>query len=145
MASLRKKPNSRYWIACFTDGDGVQLYHATVRKFLTDWLAGKQLEMSPGSHKRYQTAVDKLPAFMGDRAERDIAALRDKTATELSPATANTDQKILRVAFRQVVVDGMRLDNPASAVSTLDDRREPGAPARRPFDEAELRTLLAVA
>jgi integrase len=39
----------------------------------------------------------------------------------------------------------MRLDNPASAVSTLDDRREPDAPARRPFDEAELRTLLSVA
>lgn len=34
---------------------------------------------------------------------------------------------------------------PGSAVSTLDDRREPDAPARRPFDEAELRTLLSVA
>lgn len=201
MASLRKKPNSRYWIACFTDGDGIQrqrstqtsdrttaqsmaqkfeasyamklteaqarkvvsdiyeglhgeqLYHATTKKFLNDWLAGKQVEMSTGSYKRYKNAVDKLLAFLGERAERDIAyvhkrdiaALRDKTATELSPATANTDLKILRVAFRQAVVDGMRLDNPASAVSTLDDRREPDAPARRPFDEAELRTLLSVA
>lgn len=109
--------------------------------------------MSPGSYKRYKSAVDKLLAFLGERADRDIAyvhkrdiaALRDKTATELSPATANTDLKILRVAFRQAVVDGMRLDNPASAVSTLDDRRAPGAPSRRPFDEAELRTLLSVA
>lgn len=50
-----------------------------------------------------------------------------------------------RVAFRQAVVDGMQLDTPASAVSTLDDRRELDAPARRPFDEAELRTLLSVA
>ncbi|HEX2899472.1 MAG TPA: tyrosine-type recombinase/integrase [Bacteroidia bacterium] len=201
MASLRKKPNSRYWVACFTDGDGQQrqrstqttdrttamsmagkfeaayamkltesqarkvvsdiyeelhgdqLYHATARKFLTDWLAGKQLEMSPGSHKRYQNAVDKLLAFLGERAERDIAyvhkrdfiALRDKTAKELSPSTANTDLKILRVAFRQAVVDGMRLDNPASAVRTLDDRKEPGALERRPFEEKELRTLLGVA
>jgi len=201
MASLRKKPNSRYWIACFTDGDGVQrqrstqtpdrttalgmarrfeaayamkltesqarkvvsdiyeelhgeqLYHATARKFLTDWLAGKQVEMSPGSHKRYKNAVDKLLNFLAERADRDIAyvhkrdiaALRDKTAADLSPSTANTDLKILRVAFRQAVVDGMRLDNPAGAVRTLDDRREPDAPERRPFEEKELRKLISVA
>ncbi len=42
-------------------------------------------------------------------------------------------------------MDGMQLDTPAAAVSTLDDRRKPDAPARRPFDEAELRTLLSVA
>ena len=29
MASLRKKPNSRYWIACFTDGDGIQRQRST--------------------------------------------------------------------------------------------------------------------
>jgi integrase len=201
MASLRKKPNSRYWIACFTDGDGIQrqrstqatdrttaqgmaqkyeaayamklteaqarkvvsdiyeglhgekLYHATTRKFLTDWLDTKKVEMSNGSYKRYKNAVDKLLEFLGERAERDIAyvhkrdisALRDKTASGLSASTANTDLKILRVAFRQAVVDGMRLDNPAGAVSTLDDRREPDAKERRPFDEPELRKLLAVA
>ena len=201
MASLRKKPNSRFWIACFTDGDGIQrqrstqatdrttahgiaqkfegayamklteaqarkvvsdiyeglhgeqLYHSTARKFLTDWLAGKQVEMSPGSYKRYKNAVDKLLDFLAERSDRDIAyvhkrdiaALRDKTAAALSPSTANTDLKILRVAFRQAVVDGMRLDNPAGAVSTLNDRREPDAPERRPFDETELRTLIGVA
>jgi len=131
---------------------GEQLYHATVRKFLTDWMTNKKSETSPGTHKRYRNAVDKLLAFLGERADRDIAyvhkrdlaALRDKTAAGLSVSTANTDLKILRVAFHQAVTDGLRLDNPASAVSTL-DRREPDAPARRPFDEAELRTLLSVA
>ncbi|HVU18303.1 MAG TPA: tyrosine-type recombinase/integrase [Candidatus Didemnitutus sp.] len=132
---------------------GEQLYHSTVRKFLTDWMTGKQPEMSAGSHKRYQNAVDKLLAFLGERADRDIAyvhkrdltALRDKTAADLSPSTANTDLKILRTAFRQAVVDGMRLDNPAAAVRTLDDRKEPGATERRPFEEKELRKLLVVA
>lgn len=129
---------------------GEQLYHATVRKFFADWLGGKQAEMSPGSHKRYKTAVDKLLGFLGERADRDIAyihkrdisALRDKTATDLSPATANTDLKILRTAFRQAVVDGLRLDNPASAVAILDERREAGATGRRPFEESELKKLL---
>lgn len=131
---------------------GEQLYHATARKFLADWLVSKKPEMSPGSHKRYQNAVDKLVGFLGDRADRDIAyvhkrditALRDKTAVDLSASTANTDLKILRVAFRQAVIDGMRLDNPAAAVRTLDDRRDPDATERRPFTEAELRKLMPV-
>lgn len=132
---------------------GEQLYHATTRAFLTDWIASKKNETSIGTHKRYQNAIDKLIDFLGDRAERDIAyvhkrditALRDKTASDLSVSTANTDLKILRVAFRQAVVDGLRLDNPASAVRTLEERKDTSAPERRPFTQAELKKLLAVA
>jgi integrase len=132
---------------------GEQLYHATVRKFLTDWMTNKKAETSPGTHKRYQNAVDKLLAFLGDRADRDIAyvhkrdlaALRDKTAAELSVSTANTDLKILRVAFHQAVIDGLRLDNPGAAVRTLEERKASDAPERRPFTEKELKTLFAVA
>jgi len=132
---------------------GEQLYHATVRKFLTDWMTNKKIETSPGTHKRYQNAVDKLLIFLGDRADRDIAyvhkrdlaALRDKTAAELSVSTANTDLKILRVAFHQAVIDGLRLDNPGAAVRTLEERKSSDAPERRPFTEKELKTLFAVA
>ena len=132
---------------------GEQLYHATVRKFLTDWMTNKKSETSPGTHKRYQNAVDKLLAFLGDRADRDIAyvhkrdlaALRDKTAAELSVSTANTDLKILRVAFHQAVIDGLRLDNPGAGVRTLEERKSSDAPERRPFTEKELKTLFAVA
>ena len=132
---------------------GEQLYHATTKKFFADWMANKKHETSPGTHKRYQNAVDKLIEFLGPRADRDIAyvhkrdltELRDKTAADLSPSTANTDLKILRVGFRQAVMDGIRLDNPASAVKTLDDRKAADATERRPFMEAELKKLLAVA
>lgn len=132
---------------------GEQLYHATVRKFLTDWMANKKNETSPGTHKRYQNAVDKFLEFLGDRADRDIAyvhkrdlaALRDKTAAELSVSTANTDLKILRVAFHQAVIDGLRLDNPGAAVRTLEERKSSDAPKRRPFTEEELKALFAVA
>lgn len=132
---------------------GERLFHATVRKFLTDWMANKKSETSPGTQKRYQNAVDKLLEFLGDRADRDIAyihkrdlaALRDKTASELSVSTANTDLRILRVAFHQAVTDGLRLDNPGAAVRTLEERKSPDAPERRPFTEKELKTLLAVA
>jgi hypothetical protein len=48
--------------------------------------------------------------------KRDLTELRDKTAAALSASTANTDLKILRTAFRQAVVDRLRLDNPAGAV-----------------------------
>jgi len=132
---------------------GEQLYHATSRKFFADWIAGKKSELSPGSFKRYENAVDKLIEFLGERADRDIAyvhkrdlaELRDKTATGLSASTANTDLKILRTAFRQAVVDGLRLDNPAAAVRTLEDRKKADATERRPFTERELKKLLSVA
>ncbi|OIQ81460.1 tyrosine recombinase XerD [mine drainage metagenome] len=132
---------------------GEQLYHATTRTFLTDWIAGKKNETSTGTHKRYQNAVDKLITYLGDRADKDIAYvhkrdltdLRDKTATDLSVSTANTDLKILRVAFRQAVIDGLRLDNPASAVRTLEERKDTNAAERRPFTQDELKKLLSVA
>ncbi len=97
--------------------------------------------------------MDKLLEFLAERSDRDIAyvhkrdltELRDKTATELSASTANTDLKILRTAFRQAVVDGLRLDNPAAAVRTLEDRKDANAPERRPFTEKELKKLLSVA
>jgi integrase len=130
---------------------GEQLYHASVRKFFSDWLANKKAELQPGAYKRYENAVDKLLAFLAERADRDIAyvhkrditALRDRTASKLSASTANTDLKILRSAFRQAVSDGLRLDNPATAVSELADRKAPDDPERRPFTEAELKKLLA--
>lgn len=97
--------------------------------------------------------MDKLIEFLGERADkdiayihkRDVAALRDKTAEELSVSTANTDLKILRVAFRQAVIDGLRLDNPGAAVRTLEERRDAQTSERRPFNEGELKALLAVA
>jgi hypothetical protein len=180
MASIRKKHNSKFYIACFTDSSGVQrqcstkltnrgkaqqlaekyelayaiklteaqarkvisgvyeelhgedLYHSTVRKFLNDWISNKTLETSSGTIKRYQNAVDKILDHLADRADRDIAyvhkrdlaALRDKTASELTTSTANTDLKILRVAFRQAVAEGLRLDNPAASVNLLKARRD---------------------
>ncbi len=201
MASIRKKPNSCFWYACYTDADGTQrqrstatmdrtaalamaqkfeasylmklteaqarkvvsdiyeqihgeqLYHCTTKKFFTDWLASKKNELSNGSFHRYENAVKKLIEFLGERADRDIAyvhkrdlaELRDKTAAALTVSTANTDLKILRTAFRQAVADGLRLDNPGSSVRTLDDRKDASAAERRPFTEAELKSLLLVA
>ncbi len=200
MASLRRKTNTRYWIACYTDASGVQrqsstkelsrpkamkiaerfeaayqqkmteaqarkviadiyetvrgekLHHATTRTFLTGWLASKEHEIANGSRKRYTNAVDKLIGFLGPRADTDIAyvekkdilALRDQTAEALTASTANTDIKILRIAFTQAVNDGLRLDNPAKAIKALKIRKEPGEPSRRPFTEDELKKLHAV-
>src|ERR1051325_7342428 len=46
---------------------GEQLYHATARKFFTDWSDGKKSERSSGSHKRYQNAVDNPPEGLAER------------------------------------------------------------------------------
>lgn len=201
MASIWKHPESRYWVACYTDDSGRQrkrstkltdrtkalqmaqrfeaayrsklteaqarkvisdifqdvrgetLHHASARAFMTSWLESRRQEIEKGSFKRYENAVTKLLDFLGERADRDIAYvtkrdladLRDKTAKELSPSTANTDLKVLRIAFKQAVADGLRLDNPGTSVSVLDDRKEIDAPERRPFTMDEIKKLLAVA
>lgn len=71
--------------------------------------------------------------------------MRDKTAAELSPSTANTDLKILRIAFAQAVSDGLRIDHPGKAVKILKIRKEADAPERRPFTSDEIKRVLAVA
>jgi integrase len=137
----------------YAEVHGQALYQSTTRQFMADWLKNKRVETTNGTHSRYTNAVDKLLAFLGDRADKDIAyvhkrdlgALRDKTATELSPSTANTDLKILRVAFRQSVADGLRLDNPAAAIKALKERRGEDETERRPFTVVELKKLLKVA
>ena len=200
MASLRRKPNSKFWIACYTDGNGAQrqvstkelsrvkaqkiaekfeatyrlqlteaqarkviadiyeeirgekLIHAPARDFLANWLESKKAETAVGSHKRYANAVDKLLKFLGPRADQNVAyvdrkdfvALRDKTADELTESTANTDLKILRIAFAQAVKDGFRVDNPAAAVKKLKLRNQAGDAERRPFTKDELKKLFAI-
>lgn len=201
MASVWKHPESKFWVACYTDEAGRQrkrstkltdrakallmaqrfesayrtklteaqarkiisdifhdvrgetLNHASVRAFMTSWLEGRRGEIEKGSFKRYESAVTKLLDFLGERADRDIAYvtkrdladLRDKTAKELSPSTANTDLKVLRIAFKQAVADGLRLDNPGTAVGISNDRKEVDAPERRPFTVDEVKKLLGVA
>lgn len=201
MASLRRKPNSRYWVACFTDSNGVQrqrstketnrskaqriaeqfesayrtklteaqarkvlsniyeevrgetLFHSTVRTFLSGWLESKRAETAAGTHKRYANAVDKLIRHLGARADQDIAyvekrdftELRDRTARDLSPSTANTDLKILRIAMGQSVAAGLRLDNPAKSIKAAKAAKTAGSVKRRPFTTAELTKLLSVA
>ncbi len=131
---------------------GDKLIHSSAKNFLNNWLEGRKAEIVKNSYKRYENAVKKLLTYLGDRSEADIAyvtktdlaSFRDLTAKTLTVSTANTDLKILRIAFKQAVVDGLRIDNPATAVSTLEDRHDPDESERRPFTEPELKQLFAV-
>ncbi|MGA2691417.1 MAG: tyrosine-type recombinase/integrase [Opitutaceae bacterium] len=196
MASVRRRPHTKYFTACYTDVNGQQrqcatkecsratalaiaiklesayrkkmteaqarkilseiyeevrgetLFHSTLSEFLTSWLRNKKVEMSSGGYKRYKNSVDKLIAYLGTKANEDIAyvtkgdiqAFRDEVAEKHSAATSNTELKILHIAFQQAVGDGLRLDNPTAGIKKF---RVTSANNRRPFTFEEIQRLLA--
>lgn len=199
MASIRRKPGSKFWYACYTDLAGKQrqrstketnrkkaLYLAdgferayrmsqteqqarqvlagiyaeihgedlltvTARKFFSDWIKSRELEVEKSSLARYTTVVSQFLQSLGERADRDISLLtarevtgfRNDLASRLSVATANTGVKILRSALKQAQRDGLINVNPADQVGSLKQVAE--KVKRRPLTIEELKKVLDVA
>ena len=135
----------------YRDHYGEDLPLATVRVYLTRWLAARKPELARATYLRYEKTVEKFLHYLGDDADHqleeitkaDIAAFRDAQANKTSRSNANVDLKVLKVAFRAARVDGYLLQDPAEGVKTF--RVATGHDYRRPFTVDELRGLLAVA
>jgi integrase len=128
---------------------GEELRLESIRVFLKNWLARKSGETKRGTFSRYDTAVTKFIEYLGPRADRelefihsrDILTFRDQIAKHLSANSANTDLKILRIAFGQAWKDGLLTVNPAAQIDLLKVRSE-DLVERRPFTIEELEKLL---
>lgn len=129
---------------------GEDLPVATARAYLAKWLAARKTELARATYLRYKKTVEKFIAFLETDADCDlgeitkarIAAFRDAHAAKTSPANANIDLKVLKVAFRAARLDGYLWQDPAEAVKTL---RTGARDYRRPLSISELRSILAVA
>jgi len=129
---------------------GEDLPAATVRAYLAKWLAARKPELARATYLRYEKTIEKFIAFLDPDADRDlgeitkarIAAFRDAHAAKTSPANANIDLKVLKVAFRAARLDGYLWQDPAEGVKT---QRTGARDYRRPFSLSELRSILAVA
>lgn len=197
MASLTRKPGTRFWIACFTDDTGRQrqrstkltsrneamklalewesayrkgiseqqvhrvlsdvraeLYGEPLRRmstadFMAGWLAKKEKENAPGTHKRYADAIRRFLGHQGERAklplssvtQSEVALWREHLAAELSPGSVNLYLKILRSALTTACKTGLVSENPAALIGRVRTEVE----TRRPFTGEELRKLLGVA
>jgi len=77
MASLRKKPNSKFWIACFTDDNGVQRQRSTGT---TERLAAIKVAIKYEDTHRKQMTEDQVRRTMNDLCE-EINGRRLNTST----------------------------------------------------------------
>lgn len=196
MASIRKLPNSRFWIACFTDANGKQrqrstketdrtkannrandfesayrkiqteaqarrvladiseeilgkqLSSPTISGYFSQWIVRKGYETDPATSSRYGQIANRFTSFLGDRSKRDLGTIstndiesfRDHIASTISPGSANTHVKILRIAFQEAWEKNIASDNPAKKVKKL--KVEASEEQRRAFTLDEMDKLL---
>ena len=134
----------------FSIANKTTLETSSIRAYLESWLKRKQIENTEATADRYSAIVSHFLAYIGPKAEQDIAhltsreisAARDHLAQKLTPSSANLMVKTLRTALNQAHRDGFVDINEASRVNLL-KRLKKGN--RRPFTMAEIKKLLEVA
>ena len=121
--------------------------NASIRDWCKRWLETKLLEAAPRTHERYELSIRRFLNFIKAKADKDITTLRpddvlrfrDKTAGELSSASANMDLKVVRACLNAAQRQDLINSNVASKVATIRDRSEI---QRRAFSLAEVKTVL---
>jgi integrase len=123
---------------------------ASARKFLSDWLEGKEVTKSKGTTVRYRHTIDSFITFLGKRAESNIANIRPSDVSTFrdlqvkegkSNGTANMVVKTLRIPFNVARRQGLILSNPAEAVDLLSAERQ----ERNVFSRDQIAELLKAA
>jgi integrase len=135
----------------------------TVKAFAKTWIETAKADAKAGllakdTPDSYAPAINRFVAFLGDRADADIAtvskadvaAWRGSLANVISSGTARKYVKILRSMFSDAEADGLTLANPAAAGRRSRRERKAEQAARttsprRAFTADELRRVLAVA
>lgn len=130
---------------------GEDMATLSLRNHIEGWLAAKKPETAPATYAFYKGATDKFLAFMGERADADIAGVtrqdvvnfRNRLAGKLASGTVNHHVKALRMLFKAAERDALLMENPCAHVETV--KKEAGRAERRPFTLDELQAVLAVA
>lgn len=134
----------------FSAANREHLPSRSVRDWCTAWLQAKRLESAPTTIARYEGIIHRFTAYLGRKAERDVASLtvsdiggfRDALARDLSRNSANLAVKTLRVCLGSAFKQGLVTSNPASKVDKLKAR---GESQRRPFTLGEIVRVLKAA
>jgi len=106
-----------------TSGEQVAFY--TAEGWLRDWLRGKEVSKSLGTHTKYAHTVESFITHLGKRAGLNIAAISTKDvagyrdaeiASGKHPNTVRYLVKQLRIPFNAARRQGIITHNPAEAV-----------------------------
>jgi integrase len=155
LAAKRKKNAAHVrsvFAAIYRDAYGAEMPTTTLRQYSTRWLEEKHAESSLATHRAYQTTVSDFLAFLGRKADMDIAAIsrtdivawRSSLSARLHSTTVNRHIKILRMLFKAAQRDELVAQNPVGSVSGVAAKAD-DASGRRPFSLDEIRALLEVA
>ena len=137
-----------------TSGDTLPFY--TAEGWLRDWLRGKQISKSPGTHVKYSHTVETFIEGLGGRAKlniaaitpRDVASFRDaQIASGKHPNTVRYLVKQLRIPFNAARRQGIITHNPAESVELPGKaKNEDGVEATRDvFTPKQVKALMKAA
>lgn len=137
-----------------TTGESVQFY--TAEAWLRDWLRGKEVSKSAGTHTKYSNTVEGFIGHLGKRAKLNVAAITPKDVAgyrdaQISsgkhPNTVHYLVKQLRIPFNAARRQGIITHNPAESVELPGKiKTEDGADVSRDvFTPEQIRALLTAA
>jgi integrase len=130
---------------------GEGLAAATVRGWLTEWLALKEGTAADQTLERYRQAAKHFLAFLGQQADdpleaitqKDIIAFRNHLRGQgKAVPTINLMLSIVAIPFRQAAAQGVITRSPLAAIPRLIER---GVRRRQPFTVEDVRKLLTAA
>ena len=134
-----------------THGEGLD--SRSTRQHFTDYVAGLEARgTKPGTLKRYRPIFDGFLAHLGDAranarlasvSTQEVQSFRDAELREgKTPGTADFALKVLNGVFEDARRSAVILHNPVHGVKLLSST---GSEERRPFTDAQVSALLAVA
>jgi integrase len=116
-----------------------------MREYLKEWLASKEPDLAPDTHRRYTSIVENHFYALGslklsDLRRAHIETLKNRLRQELEPSTTIHVMAVLSSALNQAVAWEMIESNPASFVSRPKARRQ----KMRSLSEEEAAKLMEV-
>jgi integrase len=130
---------------------GQSLRVFSVREWLENFVKQKRKAKAEKTAARHEQMTNEFVAFLGPRAERNIAAITTKDITDfrddrhslgLTPTTVNLDVTVLSAAFAAAVRQGLIPVNPCAGVEALKDK---GQHRKDTFTTEQIGALLNVA
>jgi integrase len=133
----------------YREHSGQELATSSVADYFNGYVARRKPEIGKASFEYYKGNARRFLAYLGDRANADIAqitkgeitAYRDHIRQKIGPRTTNNVLKCLKAFFTAARKDGFLIEDPAGDVATVRDREETN---RRPFTLPEIKTLIGV-
>lgn len=131
--------------------NGERLPGSAVRDYFEKWASKKKRETGERTGRKYSDVCQQFLSSLGTKAEADLADLtradvtsfRDALASRLAASSANVAVKIVRMAIKDAVIDGLIDTNVAIGVRPVKHRGAPNE--RRPFTLPELKRVLSKA